>query len=556
MKERYFRLDCAVKACAHCPPPGKGRTWHRAGIVRESWILAVGLLMVVVSGACHQAKHDPFPQRPDVAPAGAHESGMSLPLDRSRVEPMYTELIPIDLSSVVRVALAENHDIKHARARIEASRGEMESAVGRAFPAIVPTALFEHVEGTVRATEGNLVGVGFDTFQPSIAIQWIVNPGRVVYDIVAARERLRSSEHRESAVVQQVLREAMVQYYDLALSQARVATAHQGVLEADELLRINKLRVDTGTGVRADALRAEARLAERRQELIIALNRLYEASIKLSLTLRLDPTVTLVPDALEIRPTRLVRMDIAIEELLGYATTFRPDLEAFRRLVEAAEADSGSTWWRGFGPDLSLGYQYGGITGHADHVKGGEGVPSNLIVNPASADGSFSSNPVANGLAKEGLLRGSRRLDGREDQTFGFSDQQRTTAAARWRISLAIFGDLKKARAVEKQAVIEAERALERARAEVVAAAQAGAMQAKLMQESRRQVEAAEEALRLSQANLDAGTMTTLDVLQSQDAATKARLHYAESVIGFNQAQVELLTALGLMEGEAVLADS
>ncbi len=42
--------------------------------------------------------------------------------------------------------------------------------------------------------------------------------------------------------------------------------------------------------------------------------------------------------------------------------------------------------------------------------------------------------------------------------------------------------------------------------------------------------------------------MTTLDVLQAQDAVTQARLRHAEAVVQFNQSQVNLLAALGLLD--------
>jgi hypothetical protein len=52
----------------------------------------------------------------------------------------------------------------------------------------------------------------------------------------------------------------------------------------------------------------------------------------------------------------------------------------------------------------------------------------------------------------------------------------------------------------------------------------------------------------LAQANLNAGAMTTLDVLQAQDAAALARLHFANAVVQFNQAEIALLGALGLLD--------
>ena len=523
------------------------------GPSRLRLLMPAGVAAMALCVGCRSPRSvTTLPERPDVAPVEQPQLGEPLQLDASQIKPMYTEMLAIDLPTVVRVAAAQNFDIRQARQAVEANRGRYQSAVGGAFPALVPTALFEHVEGTVRATEGNLVGVGFNTFQPSVAIQWVVNPGRVIYDIVAARKRLSASEHQERAVILETLRQSAVQYYALVLGQSRVSAAHQGVAEADELLRINQLRRRTGTGVMADEMRAEARLAERRQDLVSSLKNLYDASVALAVTLHLDSSVTLIPSLTELPPVQLVRPDLRIEEMLDIAVAFRPDLESVRTLVEAAAADRGETWWSGFGPEFAISYQYGGITGHANNIVPAEGIPGNLIVNPTSTTGGFSSNPVINGLAKEGLLRGSRRLDGRRDRTFGFSDQQRVRAGVGWRLSLAAFGNLKTAKALEEQAIIEAQRLLDQVRAQVVTAVQAGVANDQLIALARRQVVSAEEALRLSEVNLRAGTMTTLDVLQAQDAATQARLRYAEAVVRYNQSQINLLAALGLLEEQSL----
>lgn len=520
----------------------------------DRWISLAFIGTIGFAGGCAPRKPvTVVPERPNVAPTAAPAPAEALRLDASQVKPMYTEMLAIDLPSVVRVATAQNFDILQARQAVVVSRGQLESTVGAAFPALVPTALFEHVEGTVRATEGNLVGVGFNTFQPSIAVQWVINPGRVIYDIIAAKKRLLATEHQERAVILETLRRSVVQYYGLILGQARVSAARQGVTEAEELLRINRLRTRTGTGVPADELRAEARLAQRRQDLISAMMEFYNASVALALTLHVDSSVTLVPKIDELPPMHLVREDFAIEELLAIAVTFRPDLEQIRTLIEAVAADKGSTWWGAFGPQFQLGYQYGGITGHANNIVPAEGIPGNLIVNPASTTGSFSSIPVVNGLIREGILRGSRRFDSRGDESFGFSDQQRFNAGVGWRLSVSAFGDLKAAGAVLQQARIEADRRLDRVRAEVVTTSQASKANKDLIGLARQQVIAAAEALRLTEANLKAGTMTTLDVLQAQDAATQARLRYAEAVVRYNQSQVNLLASLGLIDPEALL---
>ena len=518
-------------------------------------LVAVGASTLLLLSACAGPRRTARPQRPNVAPPTEPACSEPLKLDASLIRPMHREMLSVDLSTLIRVAAADSLDIKQARAAVKASRGRLQARVGAAFPALVPTAVFDHVEGTVRATEGNLVGVGFNTFQPSVAVQWVLNPGKVIYEIIAAKKRLAAAEHQERAIVLETLRNTAIEYYELVLSQARVSAAHKSVAEADELLRISHLHAQTGTGVPADELRAEARLGARRQELLLALKAFYDASVALAVTLHLeDATVTLVPRANELPPVQLVRGDLDLDELVGLAVAYRPDLDGVRLLARAAGDDRGATWWGALGPQFQMSYQYGGITGRANNVKQASGLPGNLIVNPLSSSGAFADNPVANGFLREGVARGSRLLGRNRDQTFSFSDQQRFGARAGARWSLAAIGELKTAGANQQRALLDAQQQLDRVKAQVVRAFQASRTHSALIHMAGRQVAAAREALRLTQANLQAGTMTALDVLQAQEAAAQARLRHAQAVVRYNQAEVNLVAAIGLLTPEALAA--
>ncbi len=508
-----------------------------------------GIAMVLLVAGCSAPRNATMVQKyPDVAPTSQPVSTAGLRLEASQIKPLYREMLAIDLDAAVRTALADNLDIRRARQQVEASRGRWESSVGGAFPALVPTNLFEHMQGTARTTEGRLERIGFSTFQPAVAIQWIINPGQVAYEILAARKELSASQHQEQAVVIETLRQTAVQYYELVLSQTRIATARQAVTEAEELLRINRLHERTGTGVPADVLRTEAQLATSEQDLVLALDNFYQASVALAVTLRLDPSITLVPRIGNLPAITLIRPDLSLDDLLELAVAYRPDLKSVRTLVQAAAARRGATWWGAFGPQFQVGYQVGGITGHAEDVVPPKGIPNNLIVNPLSPTGVFASNPVINGAVKEGILRVSQHATPAQDRTYAFTDSERFNANAGWKFSLSAFGDLKTAGAAERQAIIEAERRLDQVRAQVVTVRESSRTHDRLISLAERQVRAAEEALRLTQTNLQVGTMTTLDVLQAEDAATEARLRYAQAVVRYNQAQINLTAALGVLE--------
>ncbi|HEV8694140.1 MAG TPA: TolC family protein, partial [Lysobacter sp.] len=441
--------------------------------LRGSFYSVVTVTALAMTGCDGAGTHLPAAHYPDLAPRSQPTTRASVLLDRSQVRPMYSQLLPIDLPTVVGVALAENLDIQQARQRVEASRGELESSVGDAFPVFSPTALFEAVDGHVRATQGNLVGVNFNTFQPYALVQWLLNPGGIYYDVIAARKRLLASRYQERAVRQVTLHLALTQYYDLALAQSRIAVANQAVTEAQELLRITTSRVRAAQALAADEARARAELASRQHDLILAVKSFYDASVELSLTLRLEPTVTLVPAANRLEQATLVRPDLPIEDLLALALEHRDDLASVRTLIAAAAADRKSIAWGGFGPQFQAAGQVGGISGHAQNIDG-------------------------------------------SNQSFGMHSQERFSASAGWKLGLSSFGEMRIARAVERQAFLSGEQKLDRAKAEVVRSAQDSRTQADLVENARQQLEYAEESLRLSRANFNAGTMTLLDVLHAE----------------------------------------
>jgi outer membrane protein TolC len=290
------------------------------------------------------------------------------------------------------------------------------------------------------------------------------------------------------------------------LAQARLQVAQQSVAEAEELLRITRLKVKSGTGVLADELRAQAALAGLQQDVLLALNAFYQSSVTLTLTLHLDPVVTLVPQQKEVNQIALVQEDLSIDQMLATALEYRPDLEAARTLLAAANADYGSTTWGGLGPQLQANYQFGELK-----TK----IP---------------------------------------DKNYGWHNQQKASAAAGFNIGLSTFGQMKSAAANERSAQLDVQRAIDRVQAQVVTAQQASITHAKLIPIARQQLDSAEAALGLVQKNLKTGTMLTIDVLQSQAAADHARLQYVDAVVHYNQSQIDLLASLGLLTPETPIA--
>ena len=464
----------------------------------------------IVSGALITAGcAAPLPgPAPHLLMAPTSQPAVSLQLNPSQIRPMYRRLLAVDLPTVVRVAAARNLDIEQARQRVEVNRGRYESNIEAIFPVVAPSIAYNHFQGVGQNANGTLTGpVHFDNLVPALSIQWILNPGVIVYDIVASKRRLDASNQQQQSVVLDTIRSGAVQYYDLVLAQARLAVAQQAVNEAKELLRITRLQVKAGTGLPSDEVRAEAALAALEQDVILALNTFYQSSITLTLTLHLDPTVTLVPKPRQINQTTLVRDDLPVEDLLATAARYRPDLQAARTLLAAAEADTGATVWGGIGPQVQAAYTVNGLKTYYPH------------------------------------------------KDYDWKEQQKAGIGAGFALGASTFGNLKTAQATERLAGVDVQRQVDVVRAAVVAAAQSSAANARLIPIARQELDSAQEALRLTQANLNVGTALLLDVLQAQNAAEDARLRYVSAVVRYNQSQVNLLAAMGVLDQRSLVVD-
>jgi outer membrane protein TolC len=125
--------------------------------------------------------------------------------------------------------------------------------------------------------------------------------------------------------------------------------------------------------------------------------------------------------------------------------------------------------------------------------------------------------------------------------------QQNYVATGGFNWSAATFGRIKSAVANVKIAELDLDRELDQVGSAVVSAHQASLTAAKLIPIATQQVTSAKEALRLTKENLKAGTGLTIDVLQAVDTADQAQLRYATAMVRYNQSQINLLAALGLV---------
>jgi outer membrane protein len=475
--------------------------YRRWGVtpLSDALMRCAALILTGLTSSCALEPPEPQASPPDVSPVRQQTTG-TLRLDSSHIRPMYRGVLSIDIETAARVASLDNVEILKSRERVEASHGQLESAAEAVLPVIGPGVVLNHLQGVDINNLGMLQAAHFGTLNPAVLIQWALNPGQVYFDVIAARKRLVASEQQDRAVAMRTVRTAALQYYDLVLAQARIVVMREALAEAQEFSRLATRRYDAQTGLFVDVTRGQAILAAREQDLATALNGFYKASVVLGSTLYLDPTVTLVPKTSELAPRDLVRNDLGIDQMLAIAVQWRPDLQGVNTLIAAADADTKALIWGIGTPNLQASYQAG---------KFGSKTPS---------------------------------------EQYPLQNQEVSIASVGWVFNPTVFGQIKTSDATAKIAVLEGKRLLEQVKAEVVTSLQDSATNAQLIPLAQKQVKSTQEALRVTQENFENGVGLFLDVLQAEDAVDQARLNHANAITGYNQAQVNLLAALGLID--------
>ncbi len=410
--------------------------------------------------------------------------------------------LPLALTLPQALELAVRHSpvIAEARERIR----EQEGVVIEARAGLMPR--FEAV-GQYDATDPNRIesfGPGAtpldQSWRTEVLISYTVyNGGRDQANTRAARATEQAAENRMRAVVNTVMLEIALRYFDALLAGDRIDVQQQALGVLEEQLTDASNRFEAGTGPQFNVLQAEVALANARPPLVRARSQRRLAVDRLRLAIGLD-----YPDGADYDQVRLLSQwpDAGVREnltaALASAMEQRPELAAAAADIEAAHER--------YRAEIAL-------TRPQVDLVAGYGLQSE----------SFSSSPTS---ALHGWTAGVRvsvplfdlgRARGREIQANSRIRQSQLTAD---QARLEIEGEVR-----------EAWLLLEEAR--------------EILDTSQLVVEQATEALRLARSGFEAGTATQLEVLQSQLELTRARSEEVEAQHLFHTALSRLRRAMG-----------
>ena len=430
------------------------------------------LATVVVSAVLTACAVGPGYQRPALPAAAAFAAAEPALTDNAAIEQAFWQRLgDPTLARLVEDALAANHDLRIALARLERAR----ALLGEAEQDRWPTLRAEAGAADVRLAAAEAPGVArgdrdIEQYDAAITARWELDAfGRVRRGIEAARGDTQATAADLAALQVAVAGEVARNYFLLRGLQAQLAVAEGNAANQARSLDLVEVRLEEGRGTEFDTARARAQLALTRARVPELAADIGAASHRLAVLTGREPTalqaLALQPAALPLLPETVAIGTPA--DLLAR----RPDVAAAERRLAAATARIGIATADLY-PRLSLGGLLGTLAGDADALfeRGSERrsvalgidwsfldrgrVRARIAAAGADADAALAAFQQAALLALEEVETALLRYAGSEQQREHLADAAAASARAAELARLRFDAGI-----VDFLAVLDAERA-------------------------------------------------------------------------------------------------
>jgi len=408
----------------------------------------------------------------------------------------------IDLPTTLRLAKADNLDVKLAQERINEAKANHGSAMAKFLPWLTAGVAYRRHEGRTQAVDGTLLDVDKQTTSIGPTITAQVDIGDALFTTLAAKQTIYASEAALQAQQQDSTLAAASGYFELLKAKALV-DANRDALNTSQSYE-QQLQGGLAAGVifKGDLLRVQTQTQRYQAAVIQALQQQRLASARLAETLHLDPSVELMPQDSELLPIALLHGESAQDVLIKQALDTRAELQQTQAQLQAAREAKKNAVYGALIPSLGAQAFMGELGGGKDSANGNYG----------------SSRDYAVGL--------------------------------NWRFGpggLFDFSRINAAKAKLNSAELTVEKTSNSIKRQVVEAQTRAQSTAEQLTASRNALSNATDTLRLTRERKQLGVGIVLEDIQAQQELVRARTDYLNAITEFNKAQYELSKALGTL---------
>jgi outer membrane protein TolC len=408
----------------------------------------------------------------------------------------------IDLPTALRLAKADNLDVKLAQERINEAKANHGSAIAKFLPWVAAGVGYRRHEGRTQAVDGTLVDVDKQSTSIGPTITAQIDIGDALFTTLAAKQTIYASEAALTAQQQDSTLAAASGYFELLKAQALVAANREALSTSQAYEQQLQGGVAAGLIFKGDLLRVQTQTQRYQAAVVQAQQQQRLSSARLAELLHLDPAVVLVPQDSELVPIALMQTESAQDVLIRQALDARAELQQSQAQLQAAREAKKNAVYGPLIPSLGVQAFLGELGGGRDSANGNYGNSRDYYVG-------------LNWRFGPGGLFDFSRID-----------------AANSKLNSAELNVEKTSSSIKRQ-VVEAQARVQSASEQMTA--------------SRSAMSNAIETLRITRERKQLGVGIVLEDIQAQQELVRARTEYLSAITEYNKSQYELSKALGTL---------
>ncbi|MEO6739326.1 MAG: TolC family protein [Chthoniobacteraceae bacterium] len=278
------------------------------------------------------------------------------------------EIGKLNLAAVMRLAGAQNLDIRIATERLAEAWAQHEAARMQFFPYLSPGFAYRRHEGNIQTVDGQIIDADKESLGLGVAVTLQLELGEACYSALTTKKLASAATHAVEVQRQESIWQAVSAYLELVRAKAAVGVASESVHIAEDYAGQVKKAVDVGIAFKGDAFRATAQVERNQITRSESRGRQRIAAARLAQLLHLAPQVELLPVD---EPVTLSFGDShrSLDSLIASAIESRPEMAMSADQLEAAIKGSEAARWAPLVPTLKADY-YGGNLGGGTYAQG------------------------------------------------------------------------------------------------------------------------------------------------------------------------------------------
>ncbi len=275
---------------------------------------------------------------------------------------------PLNLAAVMRLAGAQNLDIRIAYERLAEAWAQHEAARMQFFPFLSPGIAYRRHEGNIQTVDGHIIDADKESLGLGLSATLQVDLGEAYYRSITTKKLAGAATYAVEVQRQESIWQAVSAYLELVRAKAAVGVAAESVRIAEDYGNQVKQAVDIGIAAKADAFRAMVQVERNKVAQSEARGRQRIAAARLAQILHVAANVDLLPGD---EPVVLSFGDArrGIDALIAAATESRPEMAMSADQLEAAVKGSVAARWAPLVPTVKADY-YGGNLGGGTYGEG------------------------------------------------------------------------------------------------------------------------------------------------------------------------------------------